>query len=78
MLATKSALALTSVFGLSGTVHAECLSYTYGDVGYARVTDETGDVDFDGGELQAAQLEQLLAEVKLPRVPGSAAFPALL
>ncbi len=49
MLSMKSLLVLVPVFGLTGAIHADELSYTYGEAGYARVMGETGDVDFDGG-----------------------------
>lgn len=44
----KSALALIPAIGLAAAVHADNLSYTYGEVGYANVSGEVGNVDFDG------------------------------
>ena len=49
MLSKKSLLVLLPVFGFAGAMHADELSYTYAEAGYARVTGETGDIDFDGG-----------------------------
>ncbi len=44
----KSALAFIPAVLMSGAVHAENLSYTHGEVGYASVDGEIGGVDFDG------------------------------
>ena len=48
MLAMKPLLVLVPVFGLASAARAEALSYTYGEVGYARVSGETGDIDDEG------------------------------